>query len=391
MNDNTNTAAASQSPVDEAVTKVIEQKEILYKEAQQIAASGDFAEGSSKLSHLLSQWKELRNYRTDRENELWDKFHQAREDFKAARENARAEERKKNAALKEAVIAEAAALLSCENFKEAGEKFSSLMDSWKKIGSAGHDVDEQLWADFNEKRNEFRKLRADFIESQNKKREESKIKKQELIEKTKDIIKTADSDWKSSGAAMNSLMDEWKAAGYAGQECNDSLWEEFNKIRQEYYDARKAAFDAQDSDRILIAQKKEELIQRAVEISNTADYSKENADLMKELDKQWKEAGSAGKERENDLWDRFSKAKESFWDGRHKLIDENNAKWREKAKDIVKSKQKQIDNLYEQCRKLKDSVKGTMDINRKLTVDGWIAEKEAIIEQLKKDIKKLSL
>jgi len=391
MSDNVNTPVDSQPLVDEAVTKVIEQKEALYKEAQQIATSGDFSEGGNKLSHLLAQWKELRNYRTEKEDELWAKFHQAREDYKAARENARAEERKKNAALKEAVIAEASALLSCDNFKVAGEKLAELMDKWKGIGSAGHETDEKLWSDFNEKRSEFRKLRSEFIEGQNKKREENKIKKQQLIERTREITKTAGDDWKASAAAMNSLMDEWKATGFAGQECNDALWEEFNNARQEYYDARKAAYDAQDSDRIQVAQQKEALIQKAIEITDTADYSKENADAMKELDKQWKEAGSAGRDREDDLWNRFSKAKEAFWAGRHKIIDENNAKWREKSKDIIKSKQKQIDNLYEQCKKLRDSVKGTMDISRKLTVDGWISEKEAIIEQLKKDIKKLSL
>mgnify|MGYP007050606196 FL=1 len=38
-------------------------------------------------------------------------------------------------------------------------------------------------------------------------------------------------------------MDAWKAAGSAGREKEDDLWNEFNEYRQTFYKARNAYYE----------------------------------------------------------------------------------------------------------------------------------------------------
>lgn len=304
-------------------------------------------------------------------------------------QKARQETREKAGALKKALIDEAEALLNIENFKEAGEKFNTLMDRWKAAGSAGHEEDENLWSLFNEKRSQFRELRNKFYDEQKLLREQSLEKKLALIEAAKAIDPETVEDWKAASDTMNALMDEWKAAGYAGKEHNDKLWQDFSDARQPFFDKRHAVYEERDSYRIKIAEAKEELIKKAQTISDSKEYTKENADAMKQLDIDWKNTGNAGRTREDELWERFKAAKEGFWEGRHKIAEEKQAEWHEKAKGIIKSKKKQIDDLHKQVLDLSASIKNSTDWNRISQVREWIEQKEQIIDKLKKEIKSM--
>lgn len=360
-----------------------------------LGLSNETPETESTLD-VISVAKPAEPEENDRELHYYEKERLEREREKAERaalreerEKARQETRAKAKELKQAIINEAEALLNIENFKEAGENFNSLMERWKQAGSAGHEDDESLWSVFNDKRQQFRELRGKFYDEQKKLREESLAKKLELIERVKAIDPETVEDWKAASDTMNALMDEWKAAGYAGREHNDQLWQDFSNARQPFFDKRHAVYEERDSYRIKIAEAKEELIKKAQAIADTKEYTKENAEAMKQLDIDWKNTGNAGRTREDELWNRFKDVKEAFWEGRHKVAEEKQAEWREKAKGLIKNKKKQIDDLHRQITDLTSSIKNSTDWNRISQVREWIEQKEQIIEKLKKEIKSM--
>lgn len=41
-------------------------------------------------------------------------------------------------------------------------------------------------------------------------------------------------------------MDRWKEVGSVDKEYNDSLWNEFNGIRQDFFNRRRIYYDEQD-------------------------------------------------------------------------------------------------------------------------------------------------
>lgn len=371
---------------EELCAEVIAAKEELCKRAEEIAASEDLRDGRLKLSNITNEWKSLRNYHTDKENELWDRLAKAKEAYNKAKEGLR----DKNKALKQAIVDEAEKLLENENFKEAGELFKALMERWKSVGSAGKEADEELWKAFNEKRDIFRTNRSKFFEGQEESRKKALEIKEALIKKAQEISDSSVSDFKKASDEMNSLFEQWKAAGFAGREVNDELWDRFTKARQGFFDKRSAEFEERDAKRLEVVKAKEELIAKAKEISEKCELTPENIEAMKALDAAWKQTGFAGRERENELWETFRDAKEPFWQAKHRIDEEKHKEWLLKAKEIIKKKEKQISDLHGQIKDLESSIKNSTNWDRISKVRGWIDDKKAVIAELRKDISELS-
>ena len=60
----------------------------------------------------------------------------------------------------------------------------------------------------------------------------------------KEAAALADSvEWNKTGEKFRAMMDQWKAAGSAGREHEDRLWNAFNESRQKFYDRRGEYYD----------------------------------------------------------------------------------------------------------------------------------------------------
>lgn len=374
---------ASEKDTCEINTADIEKKRDICKRAKQIAEAEDLTDGALKLSNLFEEWKAIRNNRTEIENQLWEEFQGYRAQYRAARENLK----DKNRVLKEEIIAKADVLMEIENFKEASAKLNELMDAWKSVRSAGREMDEKLWAQFSEKRKAFQKRKTEFFQQQQDQRDSNQKQKEALIEEAKCIASSQIDDWKKASDDMNALMEQWKKIGFAGNEVNDKLWEDFNAARNTFYEKRQVIYAEKDAEYMEVAKVKKELIERAKEIAALEDYSAENTALMKELDAKWKEAGSAGRNMENDLWIQFRDAKEAFWEKKHQIADEKRKQWAQKAQDIINKKKQQRDNLQKQIADLNKSINNSTNVERILTVREWIDQKQKIIEEISKEIK----
>lgn len=362
----------------------IKKKEELCKRAKAIAEADDLTDGALKLNNIFEEWKTIRNGHTEREDQLWEEFQSYRAKYKAAREGLK----EKNKILKEEIIKEADAILEMENFKEASAKLAELMDRWKSIRSAGRDEDERLWQLFSQRREAFRNKRNDFVKMQQEGRDNNRSIKLGIIERARAIANSDIQDWKKASDEMFALMEEWKAVGFAGNDCNEQLWEDFNAARSVFYDKRKAIYAEMDAEYMEVAKVKKSLIDRAKEIAALEDYSQETTELMKDLDAQWKQAGSAGRRMENDLWEEFRLAKEVFWQKKHEIADEKRKQWASKAQDIINRKKQQRDNLEKQIRELEKSKRqsGFAEIDKIMSMDKWIAQKQKIIDELNAEI-----
>ena len=77
--------------------------------------------------------------------------------------------------------------------------------------------------------------------------------------------------------------------------------------------------------------KKEELCSEAESLSTSTDWKATHTALI-ELQKKWKEIGSAGKEFEHTLWERFRSAQDKFYQRRKAYFEKLNQKYKENRK-----------------------------------------------------------
>lgn len=359
----------------------LNERERICLEAEGIAASDDFFTGFRRLSEYRSQWRNIRRWNVPEESDLEKRFKEAR----ALYQNKVNEENSKNKAAKRAIIDDAASLADSEEWRATADKMAELMTKWKEIGSAGRDVDDGLWLEFKSVRTKFFERRKKHFEENDELRRISAEKKRGLIEQARELVSDI-TNFKETGIKFSALMDEWKTVGYSGRGLNDSLWEEFIGLRNEFNERRRAFMAERDQLFRENAEKKQLLADEAQEIARTMEFSKENLERMSAIGKEWKEIGYAGRDSEDALWNRLREAEDSFWNEKRSRDGQRHQEWKQRLVEALERKNKQVSDLEEQISYLEGKLENVENDDDRENINTWISEKRDIIVGLNKDI-----
>lgn len=364
----------------------IAKKEALVSELQEFVRTSDWRHGSQQLRPTMDAWRAIHNWHTAKEDELWEAFQTARHTIYAERTH----EREASQAAKEKLAEEADKLRDSREWKATTERFHLLMDAWKKAGSAGHEEDDRLWEKFNGAQHEFFERRNAHYQELDSLHAKARTKKQELIERLRALPEPDESwgasQWKAQTNQVHDLMTEWRAAGQAGREENDRLWEEFNGLRQKFFDAQHAHYAAVEVRYKKNAEAKQELIDTAKRVSAAMDFGPEATETMKGLDIKWKAIGYAGPKTNDALWESFHDAKEKFWLQKRAYHEARHEIAQKKSEEAIERREAQIENLQGQIDHLRDKMETTTSQEYLDNMEGWIQEKEERIQDLKAQI-----
>ena len=357
----------------EAMENDVRAKLALCRKAEDILKSSGNTE--EQIAELRAEWDAMKDWGTAKEKEYAERLENSLSSF-----NAKVERFKANAEDKAKLVAEAVELASSTEWKKTQEAFRTLQDEWQEIGSAG-DADDELWGKFSAARKQFNDARRAYFDNLDEMRAKAGETKKQLIEEAGNVLAGV-KNWKQAGDKMNALMDSWKAAGSAGREKDDDLWAQFNGIRKEFFEKRRAFFDERNELRKQAVDAKKALIAKAQEIVDQKNFSKEITEQMKNLDKEWKAAGNAGREENDKLWDAFKAVKEVFWNAKHE--DSLN-----RFREIIDRKQNSIKTIRAEVERLGEQEYETSDYTKIRGIQSRIEEKKAVIEKLQEEIKDL--
>lgn len=361
-------------------------KKALVLELQEYVHNGDWRHGSQQLRPTMDAWRALHNWHTPEEDELWEAFQTARHTIYAER----TKEREEAADTKKHLAEEAKKLAGSREWKATSERFRELMAAWRQAGSAGHEEDDRLWEEFNGAQHEFFERRNAHYQELDALHAKAKADKEALIERLRGLPEPEEgwnaAQWKSATAQVHDLMTEWREAGQASREDNDRLWEEFNGLRQKFFDAQHAHYAAVEAQYKKNAAAKQELIDTAKRISASMDFSPDNTQAMKDLDVKWKAIGYAGPKANDALWETFHDEKEKFWMEKRAYNEARHEIYQKKSQEAIERRQDQIANLEGQIAHLRDKMETTASQDYLDNMQGWIAEKEERIQDLKAQI-----
>jgi hypothetical protein len=122
-------------------------KEKLVAEAESLATSTAWGPTASTFRDLMRAWKAAGRAGRDAEEDLWARFKAAQDTFFAARAGALSEkeaELREHATAKEALLAEAQALLPVTDVRSARTAVRGIQERWEQIGGVPRDSREQL-------------------------------------------------------------------------------------------------------------------------------------------------------------------------------------------------------------------------------------------------------
>jgi hypothetical protein len=251
-------------------------------------------------------------------------------------------------------------------------------------------------------------------------RGEARVVKERIVTEAEQIAVEA-THWKASGERMAELLEEWKAAPHADRAIEAVLWKRLSAARNSFTKRRKAYFASLESERDAIRSQKEKLVEQAEALADSTDWAGTSS-AYRELMRQWKEAGRAGRDDEAGLWKRFRGAQDKFFNARSEIFAAKETELREHAgvKDQLlveaqallpvtdwrsaKSQLRSIQERWEQAgpvpresrdqleqglRKVEDAVKRAEDAQWKRSNPEALARAEAAVGQLRTAIESL--
>ncbi|MFD8568182.1 DUF349 domain-containing protein [Streptomyces sp. NPDC057694] len=162
-----------------------------------------------------------------------------------------------------------------------------------------------------------------------KQSDEARHSKEALVVEAEELAQSE--QWRAAGERLRALVDTWKGLPRLDRKSDDELWHRFSHARSAFSKRRKAHFASLDAQREEARKAKEKLVAEAEALSNSQDWGA-TAARYRELMTDWKAAGRAQREHEDDLWNRFRGAQDVFFAARSSVFAERDAEQGENLK-----------------------------------------------------------
>ncbi|MBV1939735.1 DUF349 domain-containing protein [Streptomyces sp. BV286] len=162
-----------------------------------------------------------------------------------------------------------------------------------------------------------------------KQSDEARHSKEALVTEAEELAQS--DQWRSAGERLRALVDTWKGLPRLDRKSDDELWHRFSHARSAFSKRRKAHFASLDAQREEARKTKEKLVAEAESLSGSSDWGP-TAARYRELMADWKAAGRAQREHEDDLWNRFRGAQDVFFAARSSVFAERDAEQTENLK-----------------------------------------------------------
>ena len=214
---------------------------------------------------------------------------------------------------KKAIIEQARKLLDKKEILAANRELDKLNNDFRKVGRAGNkEQDDELWNEFRQIKDEFYAKKRAFFEELDKANEEKRAKKENIIERAKEIVNNI-KDIRESNAQMDALRKEWKEVGYSGKG-DEYLWKDFAEVMDEFQEKKKERHGEMLKLFEERAAKKEELIKKARILLANSEFTDEEIEKVKALRGEYKAVGFAGKDKDDDLYQRFNEVIQKYFE-----------------------------------------------------------------------------
>ena len=214
---------------------------------------------------------------------------------------------------KKAIIEKARKLLDKKEIIAANRELDRLSDEFRKAGRANtKEQDDELWNEFRQVKDEFYAKKRAFFEELDKANAEKKAKKENIIERAKELVNNVE-NIREANAQMDALRKEWKEVGYSGKG-DEYLWKDFAKVMDEFQEKKKERHGEMLKLFEERAAQKEELIKKAKILLANSEFTEEEIEKVKALRGEYKAVGFAGKDKDDDLYQRFNEVIQKYFE-----------------------------------------------------------------------------
>jgi hypothetical protein len=292
-------------------------------------------------------------------------------------EKAKAAEEARQA--KERLVAEAEELAASEQWRVAGERLRSLVDTWKSLPRLDRKTDDELWHRFSHARSAFSKRRKAHFASLDAQRDEARRRKEKLVQEAEALSDST--DWGATAARYRELMTEWKAAGRAQREVEDELWNRFRGAQDVFFQARSQVFAERDAEQRENLTRKEELVAEAEKLLPVGDLKAARA-AFRSINERWEQIGHVPRDARPRIEARLHAVERAIHEAEEAEWRRTNPEARARAAGLTGQLQAAVDKLRGQV----EAARAAGNDAKAQKLEAELAGREALLQQALKGL-----
>jgi Domain of Unknown Function (DUF349) len=285
-------------------------------------------------------------------------------------------------AAKERIVTEAEAIASGTDWRVGAERLRVLVEEWKAAARIDRKSDDELWHRLSRARSTFSKRRKAHFAELEVRREESRTSKEKIVAEAETLA--GSKDWAPTAAKFRELMREWKAAGRAARDVEDSLWQRFRTAQDTFFTARSGVFAERDAGQRENLQRKEALVVEAEALLPFTDLRAARS-ALRSIHERWDAVGHVPRDARARIEARLAAVDQTVRDAGEAEWRRTNPEALARAEGTVAQLRASIDALNaqaDQARASGDEAAAT-EAEAALTArQAWLAEAERTLSDL---------
>lgn len=303
-----------------------------------------------QFQQLQERWRKAGAVSNTDYEDLWNTYHHHVEnfyDFIHLSKDLRDIDFKRNLEEKLKIIERAEALAQDDvDALIASRELQVLHRVWKEeIGPVDKEHRESIWQRFSELTKKIHDKRQYYLKNLDKIYEENAGKKQGIIEQIKKLGEkepTTHSAWKQLSKQVEDLRQSFLNVGKVPLQQADEVWKSFNIALRAFNKKKNQFYKTLKKEQQENLTKKLALLEIAKANQNSTDWET-TTELMKNIQREWKEIGSVPLRNTEKIWKEFKRACDTYFSRFAETIQHS----KNKESDALEQKKAFLDKLKE--------------------------------------------
>ena len=303
-----------------------------------------------QFQQLQERWRKAGAVSNADYEDLWNTYHHHVEnfyDFIHLSKDLRDIDFKRNLEEKLKIIERAEALAQDDvDALIASRELQVLHRVWKEeIGPVDKEHRESIWQRFSELTKKIHDKRQYYLKNLDKVYEENAVKKQGIIERIKKLGEkepTTHSAWKQLSKQVEDLRQLFLNVGKVPLQQADEVWKSFNIALRAFNKKKNQFYKTLKKEQQENLTKKLALLEIAKANQNSTDWET-TTELMKNIQREWKEIGSVPLRNTEKIWKEFKRACDTYFSRFAETIQHS----KNKESDALEQKKAFLDKLKE--------------------------------------------
>jgi hypothetical protein len=222
-------------------------------------------------------------------------------------------------AIKLALTEQAEALAESDQWKETTAAFKEIAEKWKQAGMLDKSRNEKLWNRVEAAKQAFYDRKRVHHQEEEKDLLVNLDLKIDLVEQAESLAMSE--EWKKTTETFHRLTTEWKGIGHTLNKKNEELWQRFLAAKSTFFERKREHSKTieQELEQNYII--KQGLVEKAEALKESTEWNVATQAYAALMD-EWKKTGRVPQEKGDELWNKFTEARDHFFTAKRKHTEE---------------------------------------------------------------------